>query len=117
MTDLSLKKDTIENVKKDISEIIHKKMDADLAAIILYGSCAKGDYTEDSDIDFALLLNCDRMESKKYNDLLASISTEMAMKYYAIVNFVCFPYEEFLQKKVWYPYFANIDSEGEVLNG
>lgn len=71
----------------DIAGIIIKK-------VILYGSCARGDFTDDSDIDIALLINCDRMEAKKYEEGLASAATELAMKYFAIVNFVSIPYEE-----------------------
>lgn len=48
---------------------------------------------------------------------LATIATEIAMKHFAIVNFVCLPYEEFEEKKTWYPYFMNIATEGEVLYG
>ena len=114
MIDLSLKSDTIEKIQSEIIDRVHKGMNHDIAEIILYGSCARGD---DSDIDIALIMNCDRQESKKYNDFLADVSTEIAMKYFAIVNFVCLPYDEFLEKKVWYPYFINIDSEGKVLYG
>ena len=41
----------------------------------------------------------------------------LAMKYFQVVNFVCLPYAEFMQKKSWYLYFRNIESEGEVLYG
>lgn len=52
-----------------------------------------------------------------YNEKIAEISMQMAMKYFAVVNFVCLPYAEFMKKKSWYFYFQNIDSEGEVLYG
>lgn len=92
-------------------------MGMDLAEVILYGSCARGDYTDDSDIDIALLINCNRMEAKKYDDALAEISAKLAMKYFAVVNFASLPYDEFLEKRAWYGYFRNIDIEGEVLYG
>lgn len=90
-----------------------KLMDGDLKAVILYGSCARGDYTENSDVDIVLLTVCDRMEVKKYDDGLDSIVTKLAMKYFAVVNFVCFPQDEFLKKKSWYGYFQNLEREGE----
>ena len=65
-----------------------------------------------------MLVKCDnRMATKAYNDILADVATQLAMKYFAIVNFVCIPYEEFLSKKEWYAYFRNIEMEGEVLYG
>ena len=88
-----------------------------MVEVVLYGSCACGDYTEDSDIDIALLTKSDRLEVKKYENALATIATEIAMKHFAIVNFVCLPYKEFEEKKTWYPYFMNIAMEREVLYG
>lgn len=39
---------------------------------------------------------------------------KLALKYFAIVNFVLLPYDEFEEKKSWYGYFKNIDREGRV---
>lgn len=117
MENLALNFETIEKVKREATEMIKVRIGSDLKKIILYGSCARGDYTDDSDIDIALLLKCSRMEAKKYDDALAEISTEFAMKYFAIVNFVSLPYGEFAEKRMWYRYFRNIDKEGEVLYG
>lgn len=114
---LVLNKDKINKVVLEATANIQNLMEADLAEIILYGSCSRGDYTEDSDIDIALIMNCDRMACKKYDEKLADIATELAMKYFAIVNFVCIPYQEFTEKKVWYAYFKNIEKEGRGLYG
>lgn len=92
-------------------------MGRDLKAVILYGSCARGDYTENSDVDIVLLTGCDHMEVKQYDDGLDLIATELTMKYFAVVNFVCIPQDEFLKKKAWYGYFQNIKREEEVLYG
>ena len=86
-----------------------------MVKIILYGSCARGDYTEDSDIDIALLLKSDRLKAKKYGSVLANIATELAMKYFAVVNFVCLPYEEYIDKNDWYDYFRNITGRESVI--
>ena len=117
VNNLDLRQDTIEAVKHEIVGMVKEGMKDDLDTILLYGSCARGDYSNDSDIDIALLTNCDRMESKKYTDFLAEIATKMALKYFAVINFVCLPKLEFAEKKSWYPYFQNIDREGEVLHG
>lgn len=117
MYDLSLNDKLIDTVKKEAANLVSELMREDLVEVILYGSCARGDYTEDSDIDIALITNCDRVEAKKYNEELANIATSLAMKYFAVVNFVCLPSEEFEKKKTWYAYFRNIDREGEVVYG
>ena len=117
MNEIVLNDEIIKRVTEEVPDLTEKLMGKDLIKIILYGSCSRGDYTQESDIDIVLLTNCDRIEVKKYNDGIASISTKLAMKYFSVVNFVCLPYEEFQDKKEWYPYFRNIEEEGEVIYG
>ncbi len=117
MDEILLNDAVIKKIKREATELVRTMMGKDLIKVVLYGSCARGDYTQDSDIDIALITACDRMEAKVYNDGIAEISMQLAMKYFAVVNFVCLPYAEFIKKKSWYLYFQNIDSEGEVLFG
>lgn len=117
MVEMELNDEIIDKIKVESTDLAKKIMGKDLIKVILYGSCARGDYSQDSDIDIALITSCDRMEVKKYSDDLAAISAKLAMKYFSVVNFVCLPYDEFTKKKSWYLYFRNIDAEGEVLYG
>ena len=114
---LALNDETIRAVKDDVVYEVRNLMKGDLVEIILYGSCARGDYTDDSDIDIALITNCDRLEAQMYSRELAGIATKLAMKYFAVVTFVCLPFEEYSTKNKWYEYFRNIQEEGEVLYG
>lgn len=118
MNELSLTGKIIDDIKKDSVYLLKQAMNDELVKIILYGSCARGDYTEDSDIDIAILVHCSsRIEAQAYNSVLADVATQLAMKYFAVVNFICIPYDEFLSKSEWYAYFKNIRAEGEVLYG
>lgn len=117
MENLILTEEIISKVKKEAVDSAHSLLGTDLVEAVLYGSCARGDYTADSDVDIALVTKCGRMESKKYEDGLDAIATELAMKYFTIINFVCLPYKEFMEKKSWYGFFRNIEKEGEVLYG
>ncbi len=102
---------------KEAYELLEKIFSGDLCCAFLYGSCARGDYREDSDIDIAIMTKSGRLEAKKYNTSLAELATILAIKYNVIVNFVCIPYEEYEEKKSWYPYFASIEREGIRLDG
>lgn len=117
MIELMLNNEIIDCIKAEAARMVQEYLGDDLVKIVLYGSCARGDYTADSDVDIALIMKCDRLEVQKYNGDLAYIATELAMKYFAIVNFVCLPYAEFQEKKEWYAYFQNIEKEGIVLYG
>ena len=117
MSEIVLNDAVIKKVKEEAADMVKTAMGKDLVKIVLYGSCARGDYTQDSDIDITLIMACDRLEAKKYNEIITEISMQLAMKYFSVVNFVCLPYAEYAKKKSWYSYFRNIDSEGEVLYG
>ena len=117
LKNLALNYTVIEKVKTAVIPELKNALGDDLIKCILYGSCARGDFSDDSDIDIALLVRCSRIESEKYSWILADISTKFAMEYFAVVNFVCIPYEEYDQKKSWYLYFRNISRDGEVLYG
>ncbi|MCD8018786.1 MAG: nucleotidyltransferase domain-containing protein [Clostridiales bacterium] len=114
---LSLNEDIINKVNEEASIAVKNVLDKDLSKMILFGSCARGDYTEDSDIDIAILTNCDREAVKKYNTSLATIAAFLAEKYFAVVNFVSIPAVEFEKKKSWYVFFKNIENEGKCIYG
>lgn len=107
--------DVIEKVVSKSKSEIPAMMKDDVREIILYGSCARGDYTEDSDIDVAILTNSDRRDAKRYGDDLDELATRIGMETFAVVNYVCLPYQEFEEKKGWYPYFMNIERDGVLL--
>lgn len=106
---------TLDRVKKTIIKEIPKVLRDDCREIILYGSCARGDFDDDSDVDVAILTESDREAVKKYDSEIDDIATSIGMDTMAIVNFVCLPKKEFEEKNSWYPYFMNIKKEGIVL--
>ncbi len=117
LKNIELTREIIEKIKNEVPDLIKGFMQSDLVKMILYGSCARGDFEEHSDVDIALLTKGDRADSWKYNDKIDEVATELALKYFAVVNFVLLPYDEFEEKKSWYGYFRNIDKEGIKLYG
>ena len=109
-----LNSDIIEKIKREVPDMIREFMEKDLVKMILYGSCARGDFKDYSDVDIALLMKGSRMDSWVYNDKIDEVATKLALKYFAIVNFVLLPYQEFEEKKGWYGYFKNIEKDKTV---
>ena len=114
---IELNSDIVEKIKTEAPDMIKGIMNEDLVEMILYGSCARGYFKGCSDVDIALLTKGSRMDSWKYNDKIDEVATALALKYFAIVNFVLLPYDEFEEKKGWYGYFKNIEKEGVRLYG
>ncbi len=117
LKDIGLNSDIIDKIKTEAPDMIIKFMEKDLVKMLLYGSCARGDFKEHSDVDIALLTLGERKDNWKYNDKIDEVATELALKYFTIVNFVLLPYDEFEEKKGWYGYFKNIEKEGITLYG
>jgi predicted nucleotidyltransferase len=107
----------IANANEYLVRKMPEVLSEDLDKIVMYGSCARGDYSEDSDVDIAILTKCDRLTSKKYDDRLMDIVTDIAMNYGMVVQYICIPTDEYEKKKTWYGYFKNIEQEGIVLYG
>ncbi len=112
-----LTKDIIENIVSDLATAIPDTFGDRAVRAYLFGSCARGDFKQDSDIDIAVLFDCERAEAQKYISDAARLSTDIAMKTMQVVNFVCLPIEEFEDKKTWYPFYANIENDGILIYG
>ncbi len=106
---------TIEQVKQISIKELPTIFKGDLKKIILYGSCARGTYNDDSDIDIAILTKTDRIKNKQFDSKLDDIATRICYDTLSVVNYVCLPFDEFEDKKSWYPYFMSIDKEGITL--
>lgn len=113
---LSLTQDIIDHIKSDVTKLVCMRLE-NVKGIILYGSCARGTYTRDSDIDIAVLIDADRSAGDFVAEKLSRIATELALKYFAVVNCIFIPYSEYMEKKNWYPFYNNIEKEGVVLYG
>ena len=107
----------INKTNSYLSKHIPLVMHSDVEKMVMYGSCARGDYTEESDLDIAILTNCSRLEAKKYDDSLMDIVTDIAMDIGTNVQYVCIPKSEFDAKKTWYGYFKNIEKDGVTIYG
>ena len=82
-------------MKKNVPGVFNEH----LIKMIVYGSAARNDYTDDSDIDIAILTDLDRKEVKKYDSALMDIVTDIAIHNGAIVEYICVPYSEYESKK------------------
>lgn len=99
-----------------ISEL--KKIYRDnLEKVILYGSYARGDYTEDSDVDIMILLRISDMEIKNYRELLSELTYDFNTNYDIDIKPIAKNKDEFTKWVNAYPFYANIQREGVELFG
>ena len=98
-------KELLEEFKKEIEKLYGDR----LKQIILYGSHARGDFTEESDIDLLIVLKGKVVPGKEI-DRMIDIITEINLKYGALIS--VYPVSEEDYEKVNSPLLINVRREG-----
>ena len=88
-----------------------------LREIILYGSYARGDFGEDSDIDIMILLDISDLEIKLYGRALSYMTYDFNMDNGLDIKPIAKNQDHFERWVDNYPFYANIQKEGVVLYG
>jgi len=76
----------LEQIKKEVSEGVRAALGDKVHKIILYGSYARGDYREDSDVNFMVLADIDEENLGDYKDDILSIADSVSLEYDAVVS-------------------------------
>ena len=105
----------IQNVLQQYVQEIIKIYGSHLKRIILYGSYARGDFREDSDVDIMILLDLTDIESKAYFDQLINITFDFNMEYGVDIKPIAKSSEHFWKWVNTYPFYTNISKEGVML--
>jgi len=95
----------VEEVKKRLINIYGENLEE----VILYGSYARGDFTEESDIDIMILLKNMQdisTERERYFDAI----WELDLKYDMLVSIIPFKKDEFDLRRL--PLILNVKKEG-----
>lgn len=103
-------------LSKYVSEL-EKIYGAYLKSVILYGSYARGDFSEESDIDIMILLDLDDMLIKKYRHELSGITYDFNMDYNIDIKPIAKSQEHFEKWEDTYPFYKNVKNEGVKLFG
>lgn len=107
--------------KRDIilefSEQVQKILGDHLTKVILYGSFARGDYTDHSDIDIMILTTLSDEEIERVEDTIFNVAFEFQMEYFVDISVVIKNEEQFNYWLGALPFYDNVKKEGIVLNG
>ena len=107
-----MKKSIPSNIQEIIQETeqeLQKLYSTRLKELILFGSFARGDFTEDSDIDLLLLLeNMEDIASERSRYF--PIISQLSLKYDTVISVIPYSVDEFHSKKT--PFTLNVAKEG-----
>ena len=83
--------------------------------MILYGSYARGDYKEDSDIDIMILLDMEDMDIKGFRHDLSAITFDFNLDHDLDIKPIAKSKEHFEKWAEVYPFYTNVEWEGVKL--
>lgn len=111
------------NAAPNLDAICHRMADSyrkvygdDIEAIFLYGSYARGDFDETSDLDFVAIVKGDRMDLQNRCHAVWDDSGRMDLEYDVVSTPTVIPSAEFAKYKDSLPYYRNIIKEGRRID-
>lgn len=105
--------EVIVNSLREMSSHLHAIYGETLEKVILYGSYARGEQTEESDVDIAVILKSGNTE-KMHDDML-DIVVDYELDLDVTLSVLPIAYENYLEWHKTLPFYKNIDEEGIVL--
>ncbi len=88
-----------------------------LDSVILYGSYARGDYDDESDVDVMAMLNLPRAQIAGYREQVSELAFEIGLKYDVLLSVK-------LQEKAFFdrcfaasPFYQNVTRDGIRIDG
>jgi predicted nucleotidyltransferase len=108
-------KSEITSLVLDFSEHVHEIYGELLDKVIVFGSCARGDYDEESDIDIMILIDGNEEEFNKFKDKLLDLTVEKNLENDVLIATIVEEKKKFDTYLSVLPFFINIQEEGLVI--
>ncbi len=100
----------INRLISQINSELKKKFKNKLDKIILFGSYARGEYDNESDIDLLVLI--DDEEPKKYNDEIVDFEVDLTIKYGVLPSIILRNTSYYNENKEIIPFFRDVEKDG-----
>lgn len=96
------------SVANEAKRILGQKLDA----VVLYGSYARGNYDEESDIDIMVRIRCTRDELMEFFYIFSDIGSRISLENDVTVSILIYDTETFNRYKSVMPFLVNVEKEG-----
>lgn len=105
----------LSRISRQMAECYYDIYGKDVVEVYLYGSYARGDYDNESDIDITAIVKGKRLELQEKLKNIWDISAEIGLENDIVVSPTVIPYDEFEKYKETLPYYKNIVKEGRKI--
>ena len=83
--------------------------------VILYGSYARGDFRDNSDIDIMILLDFDEETLQTHKKKLSNLTYDFGMEHNVEISAQSESYLQYLGWQKVHPLYKNIENDGVIL--
>lgn len=106
-----------QDIVLEFSRKVKGILGTSLSKIILYGSYARGDQRENSDIDIMILTTLADIEIEKVESLIYDLAFDFEMEYFVDISVIIKNEEHFRYWLGALPFYDNVEKEGIVIDG
>lgn len=103
----------LSDLEKRLKDIYDNK----LKKVLLYGSYARGDNVEGSDVDIMVLVDMEDKEIKRQHDKILDTVVDLTTQYGIVLSIIENNYDHFYKWADVLPFFSNIEREGVNIYG
>lgn len=105
-------KDQLEKIIEQIVAYSRDLFGDKFKSVILYGSYARGDYDDESDIDIMIMVDMEREELKKYRRMISKFFSELNLENGVFLTSKLQSQPFFNEWKNVMPFYQNVLKEG-----
>lgn len=110
-------KSGLQTVLKEVETVAKQLYGNKLDKIILYGSYARGDHAEESDIDIMIVLDCGADDIKKLRRPTAEMASDISLEQDVFLSVLLRDRKNFEDNLEFLPFYRNIAREGITVYG
>jgi len=104
-----------QNIFDETQKYLLPLFNNSLRKIILYGSYARNDESDESDIDIMILTDLEEHDIKTLRDQIIDITVELSLKYNVLFSFITLNINHFNEYLDILPFYQIVLKEGAVL--
>ncbi len=105
-------KQQFQTVINDVLSGVTAVLGDKLESLFLYGSYARGDYNEESDIDFLALIDAQDKELPQFRKPVSKVASRAGLKNDVMVSITLVDRDTFSKYNEALPFFKNVSNEG-----
>ena len=110
-----MKNDKLQIILKELTNKIYDLLGDKLDRVVLYGSYARGDNTDDSDVDILVLTKVSSDETKKYDRELNKIFSRVGLEHDILLSMFLTNKDHYIYWLPAMPFYQNIEKDGVIL--